>query len=40
MRPLGQLLEGASRPVFFRGVATVCMKLFNICTPDRVYFGQ
>ncbi|KAF2275543.1 Nucleotidylyl transferase [Westerdykella ornata] len=40
MRPLGQLLEGKSRPVFFRGVATVCMKLFNICTPDRVYFGQ
>ncbi|KAF2129488.1 Nucleotidylyl transferase [Dothidotthia symphoricarpi CBS 119687] len=40
MRPLGQLLEGASRPVFFRGVATICMKLFNICTPDRVYFGQ
>jgi len=40
MRPLGQLLEGASRPVFFRGVATVCMKLFNVCNPDRVYFGQ
>lgn len=40
MRPLGGLLEGASRPVFFRGVATVCMKLFNICAPERVYFGQ
>jgi len=40
MRPLGQLLEGASRPVFFRGVATVCMKLFNVCAPERVYFGQ
>ncbi|KAJ4985881.1 pantoate-beta-alanine ligase [Stagonosporopsis vannaccii] len=40
MRPLGQLLEGAARPVFFRGVATVCMKLFNMCAPDRVYFGQ
>ncbi|KAF2747754.1 Nucleotidylyl transferase [Sporormia fimetaria CBS 119925] len=40
MRPLGQLLEGASRPVFFRGVATVCMKLFNICAPELVYFGQ
>ncbi|KAI9837940.1 MAG: pantothenate synthase [Sclerophora amabilis] len=38
--PLASLLEGASRPVFFRGVATVCMKLFNIVTPDRVYFGQ
>lgn len=38
--PLGQVLEGASRPVFFRGVATVCMKLFNIVAPDTVYFGQ
>ncbi|PSK59435.1 Pantoate--beta-alanine ligase [Elsinoe australis] len=38
--PIGQVLEGASRPVFFRGVATVCMKLFNIVAPDRVYFGQ
>ncbi|KAK4942527.1 hypothetical protein LTR28_008656, partial [Elasticomyces elasticus] len=38
--PLGNVLEGASRPVFFRGVATVCMKLFNIVKPDRVYFGQ
>ena len=38
--PLGNLLEGSSRPVFFRGVATVCMKLFNIVRPDRVYFGQ
>lgn len=38
--PLGGLLEGASRPVFFRGVATVCMKLFNIVQPERVYFGQ
>lgn len=38
--PLATKLEGASRPVFFRGVATVCMKLFNIATPDRVYFGQ
>lgn len=38
--PLSQKLEGASRPVFFRGVATVCMKLFNIATADRAYFGQ
>ena len=38
--PLGNLLEGRSRPVFFRGVATVCMKLFNIVAPERVYFGQ
>ncbi|PKY03719.1 panthothenate synthetase [Aspergillus campestris IBT 28561] len=38
--PLSQRLEGASRPVFFRGVATVCMKLFNIVMADRAYFGQ
>lgn len=38
--PVGELLEGASRPTFFRGVATVCMKLFNIVMPEKVYFGQ
>ena len=38
--PLGKKLEGRSRPVFFRGVATVCMKLINIVQPNRVYFGQ
>lgn len=38
--PLSTKLEGGSRPVFFRGVATVCMKLFNATTPDHVYFGQ
>jgi len=37
---LASILEGASRPIFFRGVATVCVKLFNIVTPDKVYFGQ
>ncbi|KAL9127746.1 MAG: hypothetical protein Q9217_003429 [Psora testacea] len=38
--PLSKRLEGASRPVFFRGVATVCMKLLNIVQPEKVYFGQ
>jgi pantoate--beta-alanine ligase len=37
---LASILEGAFRPIFFRGVATVCVKLFNIVTPDKVYFGQ
>ena len=38
--PLSTRLEGATRPVFFRGVATVCMKLLNIVMPENVYFGQ
>ncbi|KAL0634363.1 pantoate-beta-alanine ligase [Maublancomyces gigas] len=37
---LSEQLEGVTRPHFFRGVATVCMKLFNAVQPDAAFFGQ
>ena len=33
-------LCGKTRPIHFRGVQTVVLKLFHIVTPDRAYFGQ
>jgi pantoate--beta-alanine ligase len=33
-------LEGEFRPGHFRGVATICLKLFVVVRPDLAYFGR
>jgi pantoate--beta-alanine ligase len=37
---LSKVLMGRLRPGHFRGVATVCCKLFNVAQPDEVFFGE
>jgi len=38
--PLGDTLEGESRPGHFTGVLTVVSKLLNITTPQFAFFGE
>jgi pantoate--beta-alanine ligase len=40
VRDLTSGLCGASRPGHFRGVTTVCARLFGIVAPTRAYFGE
>ncbi len=39
-KQISSFLEGAVRPVHFRGVTTIVSILFNIVKPKRAYFGQ
>jgi pantoate--beta-alanine ligase len=38
--PMGQVLEGVSRPGFFTGVLTVVLKLFRLVGPQLAVFGE
>ncbi len=37
---IAKVLCGLSRPTHFRGVTTVCLKLFSLCQPAVAVFGQ
>ena len=38
--PLGNELEGVSRPTHFAGMLTVVLKLLQAVRPDRAFFGE
>ncbi|MBI3648029.1 MAG: pantoate--beta-alanine ligase [Actinobacteria bacterium] len=38
--PIGDVLEGASRPGHFRGVLKAVHRLFDACGPCTAYFGE
>lgn len=40
LSPLDSVMEGASRPGHFKGVAQIVTKLFELTAPRRAYFGQ
>ena len=37
---ISKTLEGVSRPQFFCGVLTIVLKLFNILSPGKAFFGM
>ncbi|MDE6811342.1 MAG: pantoate--beta-alanine ligase [Muribaculaceae bacterium] len=37
---VAEVMEGKYRPGHFQGVAQIVSRLFELCRPDRAYFGQ
>lgn len=38
--PAAEVMEGRYRPGHFQGVAQIVSRLFEICRPNRAYFGE